>query len=108
MPQYTCWVLEDTDKRCDLYLVVFNRRTLLAVGNIGIVQFTKIGKAGETPVAFFGDKTVVSVCYGSALLRIARSDLRLQVWIVGSHGLEIARQNWAHACHPSGAVFGLA
>jgi hypothetical protein len=35
-------------------------------------------------------------------------DSRLEVWMVGSEGFEMARQNWAHACQPSGAVFGFA
>ena len=35
-------------------------------------------------------------------------DIRDDVWIVGSVGFEIAKQNCAQACHPSGAVLGLA
>jgi hypothetical protein len=67
VPQNSCWVLEDTNKGGNLDLVILNRGTGFAVGNIGCVQLAEIGKTSKSPITLFGDETVVGVCYGSVL-----------------------------------------
>jgi hypothetical protein len=110
VPENACWVLEDAHKGSNLNLVVLDRGTRLAVGRVGSVQLAQIGKARKSPVALFCDEAVVGVCKVWSVRRTttttfrlalafpsgaeaAAGDIRLEVWIVGSQGLEMAKQN---------------
>lgn len=62
VPQHSCGVLQNPDVCRDLDFVILDRWSGLARCRVGRIQLSKVYKSGETPIAFFGNETVVGVC----------------------------------------------
>ena len=59
MPQYSCRILQDTNKDADLRAFVLYRRPRMTV--LYAEQFTQLAETRETPIAFLRDKAMVRI-----------------------------------------------
>ena len=59
MPQHAGRILQNSHINRNESRILFNRWAIVA--RLSVEQFTQLAEASETPVAFFGDETVMSI-----------------------------------------------
>lgn len=114
MPQHSRRILQHSHESRDIHLVSLNRWSSLSLLN-GL-QLPQVGESRESPVALFGDESMVGICDGKKVEEKGRSvrdeeargerleggseerereetNSRDTVKTDGSLGLEIARAN---------------
>jgi hypothetical protein len=67
VPQDACRILQHADKNSNLSSLILDGRSRMSL--LDVEKFPQFTKAGETPVAFLGDKPMVSIYWIVLLLQ---------------------------------------